>query len=439
MRLPENVLYCIRTLEQAGHRCYAVGGCVRDSLLGRTPTDYDLCTDALPERIAALFSGHTLVCAGQKHGTIGVVLDKQVYEITTFRTEGGYADSRHPDWVRFVPSLREDLARRDFTVNAMAYSPAEGYIDPFGGQEDLRAGVLRTVGDPAQRFTEDALRILRGVRFSVRFSLEPEPATEKAMQTLAPLLDKLARERVFDELCKLILPINAHQLLRFAPVLCRAIPQLAPSMGFLQHSPHHAYDVLTHTAYVVEGVPPILPLRWAALLHDIAKPVVFTRDEDGRGHFYGHAAEGAKLAEQVLLQLRAPAALRQQVVFLVEQHMTMFAPDRKLLRRRLGKHGVENCRLLLLLQKADDSAKGVPGDNDPAFFAAVEEVFAQVLQEDACLTVKDLAVDGNDLICLGFAPGKALGQVLDKLLELVQQEAVQNEKAALLAAAKEML
>ena len=439
MQLPENVLYCIRTLEQAGHRCYAVGGCVRDSLLGRTPTDYDLCTDALPETIARLFSGHTLVRAGEKHGTIGVVLQKQVYEITTFRTEGGYTDSRHPGWVRFVPSLQEDLARRDFTVNAMAYSPREGYIDPFGGQQDLQKGILRTVGDPTLRFTEDALRILRGVRFSVRFSLEPEPATEKAMQTLSPLLDNLARERVFDELCKLLLHINARQLLRFAPIICRAIPQLAPTMGFLQHSPHHAYDVLTHTAYVLEGVAPILPLRWAALLHDIAKPAVFTQDETGRGHFREHAPEGAKLAEQVLLQLRAPTALRQQVVFLVGHHMTELSPDRKLLRRRLGKYGVENCQLLLQLQKADDSAKGVPGDDNPAFFAAVEEALAQVLQEDACLTVKDLAIDGKDLLAIGFAPGKQLGQVLTRLLELVQEETIPNEKAALLAAAKEEL
>ena len=439
MKLPENVLRCIHTLESAGHRCYAVGGCVRDSLLGLTPTDYDLCTDALPEETAQLFSHFTLVRAGEKHGTIGVVIDGEVYEITTFRTEGGYTDSRHPGWVQFVPNLEEDLARRDFTVNAMAYSPTEGYIDPFGGQEDLFSKVLRTVGDPTARFTEDALRILRGVRFSVRFRLEPEPATEKAMQELSPLLDHLARERVFDELCKLILPLNATQLLRFAPVLCRAIPQLAPTMGFHQHSPHHAYDVLAHTARVLEGTAPILPLRWAALLHDIGKPRVFTQDENGRGHFHGHAAAGAQLAEEVLLTLRAPTALREQVVFLIGQHMTPFPEDRRLLRRRLGKWGVENCRLLLQLQKSDDSAKGVPGDNDPAFFARMETLLEQVLQEEACLTVKDLAITGKDLLAIGYAPGKALGQLLEKLLELVQQEALPNEKAALLAAAKEEL
>lgn len=439
MQLPENVLTCIRTLENAGHQCYCVGGCVRDSLLGRAPTDYDLCTDALPEETAALFSGCTLVRAGEKHGTIGVVMDGAVYEITTFRTEGGYQDSRHPGWVRFVPDLREDLARRDFTVNAMAYSPRDGYIDPFGGQEDLKNKILRTVGDPTARFTEDALRILRGVRFSVRFGLEPEPATEKAMAELCPLLDQLARERVFDELCKLILSINAQQLLRFAPVICRAIPLLAPEAGFCQHSPHHAFDVFTHTAHVVQGTSPILPLRWAALLHDIGKPRVFTRDENGRGHFYGHAAAGAQLAEEVLRILRAPTALREQVVFLVEHHMTPLPLDRKLLRRCLGRYGVENTRLLLQLQKADDSSKGVPGDDDPEYFAAVEALLTQLLQEDTCLTVKDLAIDGKDLLAIGYTPGKQLGQALAKLLELVQQEELPNEKAALLAAAKEEL
>ncbi|MBO5317841.1 MAG: HD domain-containing protein [Oscillospiraceae bacterium] len=439
MKLPENVLVCIRTLENAGHQCYAVGGCVRDSLLGRTPTDYDLCTDALPEETVALFSDHTLVRAGEKHGTIGVVMDGQVYEITTFRTEGGYTDSRHPGWVRFVPDLREDLKRRDFTVNAMAYSPTQGYIDPFGGAQDLQNGVLRTVGDPTDRFTEDALRILRGVRFSVRFGLEPEFATEKSMQQLCPLLDSLARERVFDELCKLILSINARQILRFAPVLCRAIPQLAPCRDFCQHSPHHAYDVLTHTAYVVENTAPVLPLRWAALLHDIGKPQVFTQDENSRGHFYGHAAAGAQMASEILQTLRAPTALREKVVFLIQHHMTPFSPDKKLLRRRLGKYGVENCRLLLQLQKADDRAKGVPGDNDPEFFSLMEELLEQVLREDACLTVRDLDVDGKDLIAIGFAPGKQLGQMLERLLELVQQEELPNEKAALLAAAKEEL
>jgi len=214
MVLPEAVLYCISRLNKAGFDAYCVGGCVRDSLLGIVPHDYDLCTNATPEKIRQVFADHALVLAGEKHGTVGVVIDRQVYEITTFRTEGGYQDSRHPDWVTFVPTVEEDLSRRDFTVNAIAYSPEKGYIDPFGGQRDLSSHVLRAVGDPTTRFTEDALRILRGVRFAVRFALTPEPATEKAMTALAPALDKIARERIFDELCKLLPTVKAADLLR---------------------------------------------------------------------------------------------------------------------------------------------------------------------------------------------------------------------------------
>ena len=188
MKLPQEVQYCITSLEAAGFEAYAVGGCVRDSLLGLTPADYDMCTDAKPEQICQLFAGHQLLHHGQKHGTVGVVLEGQVFEITTFRTEGGYEDSRHPSWVKFVPTIEEDLARRDFTVNAMAYNPKRGYVDPFGGQKDLENKILRTVGDPEARFREDARRILRGARFSARFQLTPEAATQAAMERLAPLI-----------------------------------------------------------------------------------------------------------------------------------------------------------------------------------------------------------------------------------------------------------
>ena len=346
MKLPEQVLTCIHTLEEAGYAAYCVGGCVRDSLLGLTPHDYDLCTNATPDQIAALFSHHTLVRSGEKHGTIGVVFEKNVYEITTFRTEGGYQDSRHPDWVRFVPTVQEDLSRRDFTVNAMAYNPKEGLVDPFGGQDDLQNKILRAVGEPSLRFTEDALRILRGVRFALRFHLTAEPKTQEAMFRLTPLMDKLARERVFDELCKLLPLVTAQDLLQYRSVITQVIPELSQSVDFDQHSPHHAYDVFTHTAYVVENTPPQLPLRLAALLHDVAKPVVFTQDENGRGHFKGHAGVGAQMADEILRRLKAPNALREQVVFLIERHMLPLEPDRKLLRRRLGKFGVENCQMV---------------------------------------------------------------------------------------------
>lgn len=437
MYLPENILGCIHSLEAAGFSAYAVGGCVRDALLGLTPHDYDLCTDALPEDTARVFSQYPLVRSGEKHGTVGVVMDGQVIEITTFRTEGGYQDSRHPDWVRFVSALEEDLARRDFTVNAIAYSPKTGYIDPFGGAADLKNKILRAVGDPAARFTEDALRILRGVRFAVRFGLQPEQATEQAMASLAHLQDKLAKERIFDELCKLLPLVTAGDLHRFAPVLTAVIPELKPMVGFLQHTPHHAYDVYTHTALVTEGVGKDLSLRWAALLHDAGKPGSFTMDEDGRGHFKGHAHLSAKIAEAVLHRLKAPTALREEVVLLIKQHMSPLEPDKGLLRRRLGQYGLETVRKMLALQKADFAGKGVDGDT--AVFSQVEALLEEILLEEACFTIKDLAVNGQDLINLGFAPGPAIGACLASLLEQVQDEILPNEKQTLLHAAKRML
>jgi len=421
---------CLGTLEQAGFEAYAVGGCVRDSLLGTIPHDYDLCTNALPEEIAGLFPGYTLVRSGEKHGTIGVVVDKEVIEITTFRTEGGYVDGRHPDWVKFVPNLWEDLARRDFTINAMAYSPKTGYCDLFGGRHDLQNCILRTVGDPRERFTEDALRILRGVRFAVRFRLYPEKDTLEAMLELAPLMDKLAKERVFDELCKLLPLVTAEDLMLYRPILVQVVPALAGCVGFQQHNPHHRYDVYTHTAQVVGATPADLAVRWAALLHDCGKPDCFSLDENGIGHFYGHAEISAQKAEQTLFDLKAPAALRERVSLLVSQHMTPLEPDKKILRRRLGKYGTDACYQLLALQEADFSGE------DSQKFQTIYQLLLAVQEEDACLTIRDLQINGADLLAAGFAPGPEIGKRLQWLLEQVQDEVIPNEKAALLAACK---
>ena len=253
--LPTPVRQCLDTLERSGYRCYAVGGCVRDAALGLIPHDFDLCTAATPEQMRQVFSRYDLVLAGEKHGTVGVITPEGVVEITTFRTEGDYRDNRHPDWVRFVTDIEADLSRRDFTVNAMAWSPVHGFADPFGGEKDLSAGVLRAVGDPRQRFREDSLRILRGLRFSVRYDLLIEENTLQAMEELAPLMDHLARERVFDELCKLLPIISAEKLLQFGKILSAVIPELAPTIGFDQHNPHHAFDLFTHIAHVTAAVP----------------------------------------------------------------------------------------------------------------------------------------------------------------------------------------
>lgn len=436
MFLPQSVSQCMDTLEQAGFEVYAVGGCVRDSLLGITPHDYDLCSNASPQQLCQVFSQFSLVRSGEKHGTIGVVTDEGVVEITTFRTEGDYQDGRHPGWVRFVSTIEEDLSRRDFTINAMAYSPRTGVVDPWGGQADLQQKILRTVGDPTLRFTEDALRILRGVRFAVRFDLTPQPETLDAMFQLAPLMDNLARERVFDELCKLLPLVNAEDLLYYTPVLVQAIPELAPCVGFQQHSPHHAYDVFTHIAHVVEATPQSLSLRWAALLHDAGKPSCYILGNDGRGHFPDHARHSAQIADSVLRRLKASTALREEVVFLVSHHMTPIEPEKRIVLRRLSRYGVDRLLALLDLQMADMGSKGTGISNGMGHFRQIRQLIADLLAEQACLQIKDLAVDGSELIALGYTPGPALGRCLEWLLNLVQDDELPNEKDVLLQAAK---
>ena len=435
MFLPEYVTECIDALESAGFAAYAVGGCVRDACLGLTPQDYDLCTAALPEQTEAVFSHRKLVLTGKKHGTVGIITGGGVVEITTYRTEGSYQDNRHPDWVEFVTAVEEDLSRRDFTVNAMAYSPIRGFADPFGGREDLKNGILRAVGDPELRFREDSLRILRGIRFAARFRLTPDAATEKAMFALAPLMENLARERVFEELCKFLLDATAEDVLRWAPILAAVIPELGPMIGFDQHSPYHAFDLMGHTAHVVENTPRDLTLRWTALLHDTGKIPTFTRDETGRGHFYGHAGESAKIADNVLRRLKAPTALRETVVEIIGLHMNKLEPTRKAVRRCLNRLGPEKFEMLLKQQTADMCSKGIIHPPVLEHFSRLRQIRDELLAEAACFSLKDLALNGHDLMALGYE-GKAIGAELNRLLELVLDERAENTKEALLSALK---
>ena len=436
MYLPDLIQKCISSLEDAGFAAYAVGGCVRDSLLGLTPHDYDLCTNALPQQTKAVFRDYRLVLAGEKHGTVTVVTPEGNVEITTFRTEGAYRDNRHPDWVKFVDSVESDLARRDYTVNAMAYSPARGFADPFGGRADLEAKVLRAVGNPVTRFQEDSLRILRGMRFAVKYGLSVDPATENAMESQAHLMDNLAEERIFGELCKLLPLVSVEDLCRFAPILAAVIPELQPMIGFNQHSPHHAYDLFTHTAHVTAGVSADLTLRWAALLHDTGKITTFTRDATGRGHFYGHAKESARIADAILRRLKAPTALREAAVLLIEKHMTRLLPEETFLRRQAAKLGFPFLYELLTLQKADMGSKGTGEDDGSALFAQTEEMLHKLEAEHLCLSLKDLAVNGSDLMALGFS-GRAIGTCLNALLGEVLEQRLPNEKQALLTLAAE--
>ena len=439
MIIPEYVQKLMNRLEDAGFEAWAVGGCVRDDALGITPHDYDLCTSALPDETRELFSDCQLVLAGVKHGTVGVITETDVVEITTFRTEGDYSDNRHPGWVKFVPTIEEDLSRRDFTTNAMAYSPIRGYADPFGGRDDLKRKRLRAVGDPKLRFREDALRILRGARFAARFGLEIEAETLSAMFQERELMDSLARERVFSELTKFLSLASAGLILKLEPILTQVIPELAPCVGFDQRNPHHVYDVFTHMAMVTERLPNDPALRFAGILHDVGKPATMTVDSRGQGHFYDHARVSAELTEEILRRLKAPNAFREETVWLVKHHMSLYSPEPKSVRKALSRHGIQRLRLLTELQRADVGGKGV-GKSDRVqqitdFRAAVEALAAK----EGEISLKRLAVKGGDLIAVGFPQTPELGEALKRLLEMVIAEEVANEKEALLAQAKQWL
>jgi len=432
MVLPEHIIRCTERLEKAGYAVYAVGGCVRDDCLGRPPHDFDLCTSALPEQTEAVFADYPLQLEGKQHGTVCVVTEAEVVEITTFRAEGPYSDNRHPDWVRFVSQVELDLARRDFTINAMAWSPVRGYADPFHGREDLEKGLLRTVGDPWQRFREDALRILRGVRFASRYGLSLDPETEKAMFALAPTLQNLAQERIYDELNRILPLLSGGDMIRFAPVLTEAIPELKPMVGFDQRSPHHAYDLYTHVAHVLDKMPADLELRWAALLHDVGKVPTFSQDSTGRGHYYDHAKVGAEMASEILRRFRATTALRTRVVTLIRQHMTRLKPARTELWYSLKELGWDTVRKCLTLQEADMSSKGVPNPKEQLRYHKVRRYLDQLEADNVCISIKELAVSGRDLMALGYQ-GTAVGYKMRELLDLVMTEQVENTKEALLA------
>lgn len=431
LQIPGYVKRLMEKLEQAGHRTWAVGGCVRDSLLGLAPHDWDLCTSALPEQTAAVFSDLPLIRNGEKHGTIAVCAEGEVVEITTLRSEGSYTDGRHPDWVKFVPDLRQDLARRDFTVNAMAWSPAGGLQDPFGGAGDLKAGILRAVGDPETRFREDGLRILRGLRFAARFSLSIDPETGRAMNDCAGLLGKIAAERIYTELMGFLPHATAALLCGYAPVICAVIPELRASLGFQQHNPHHSLDVYGHIARVVEAAPPTEELRLAALLHDVGKPRCFTRDENGVGHFHGHARVGAEMAGEILDRLRCPTKRKERVVTLIAYHGSCRNTSEKTVRRLLRKLGEDMTRQLLELDRAD--CHGKPTDDHQEVFDQFEEVLNRVLAEKPCFSLKDLAISGKDLQALGLTPGPRMGRVLNTLLDRVAEGSLENDRDRLLA------
>ena len=419
-------------LQAAGYEAWIVGGCVRDALLGLPPKDYDLTTSALPEETQRIFAAYPRIETGLRHGTVTVLLEGEPLEITTYRVDGAYSDARHPGGVTFTRSLRQDAARRDFTINAMAYAPGQGLQDFFGGQADLAQGTIRAVGRAETRFHEDALRILRALRFAsvLDFTLEAEP--HQAALACAPLLAAVSAERVSGELGKLLCGTAAGRVLRDYPdVLGVVLPEILPMVGLDHRNPHHCYDVWTHTTVAVDHVPPELPLRLAMLLHDIGKPDTFSLGEDGQGHFYGHPRRSVELAEGILSRLRFPRRTRERVLTLVRYHDAVLEESPQRVRRWLNKLGPEVFFGLLAIQGGDAAAQAPAYCTRLDHLRRLETLARQVLDQAPCLTVRDLAVGGEDLLALGYR-GPAIGRALRALLDQVLSETVSNEKNALL-------
>lgn len=424
-------LAVLQRLEDAGHRAVLVGGCVRDSLLGIPPHDYDAATSALPEQIKAACGDLPCLDIGIQHGTITVLSGGIPVETTTFRKETTYSDHRHPDAVEFTGDLREDLARRDFTVNAIAWEHA-GLVDPFGGQADLKRKLIRCVGDPDRRFGEDALRILRGLRLTAQLEFTIHPDTAAAIRRCAADLNHVARERIWAEFARLLCSPGARRvLLDFPDVAAQIIPELAPCVGFDQKNYHHCYDVYTHSVMALDHTPPLLPVRLAALLHDVGKPDTFTVDSDGVGHFYGHAKASAALTDAALRRLRVPNGLREQVLVLVQRHDLPVEPNRRWVGRWLSRLGEDAFFQLLEVKRGDRAACADPTLPSPDPLELAEHLARELLEQQACLSLKDLAVDGRDCIAAGLA-GKEIGILLQSLLAYVSEGTLPNERTVLL-------
>ena len=430
--LPQEVREILTTLEEAGFAAFAVGGCVRDSLLGRTPDDWDLTTSARPEQVMALFAPHAIP-TGLQHGTVTVRRGGGSYEVTTFRADGVYSDHRHPDEVRFTDTLEEDLGRRDFTVGAMAMDRTEHLTDPFGGVADLRRRVIRCVGQADRRFAEDALRILRGLRFASVLDFTVEEETAAAMRRRSGELRHIAAERIRVELEKLLCGKAACRvLLEYPDVLGAVVPEILPNVGLDQRNEHHCYNVWSHIAHAVAAAPPEPILRWTLLFHDIGKAKCFTVDDRGVGHFYGHGKVSTALAEEAMRRLKFDNDTRHTVARLVDWHDRDIPRTHKSLRRALNALGEQDLRRLIAVKRADNAAQA------PAYHAPVqreldraEEIVAELLAADECFSLRQLAVNGRDVTALGLS-GPAVGRMLARLLEEVLEERLPNEKTALL-------
>lgn len=438
--LPEKVNKIITTLEAHGYEAYAVGGCVRDSMLGRVPQDWDITTNAKPHQVKELFS-HT-IDTGIQHGTVTVMLSHEGFEVTTYRIDGEYEDARHPKKVEFTGNLLEDLKRRDFTINAMAYNEKSGLVDAFDGKGALTRGVIRCVGRADERFSEDALRMLRAVRFAAQLGFSIEEETRAAICRLAPNIARVSAERIQTELVKLLLSAHPDTLRTAYETGLTAVflPEFDRMMECAQNNPHHCYSVGEHTLEAMRQSDCGKVVRLAMLLHDVAKPLCRSTDEAGVDHFYGHPKAGSEMAGAILRRLKFDNDTTDAVCRLVEWHDDNPALSGRGVRRAIHRVGEGQYPALFAVKRADILAQSdFRRAEKLAYVAEYEQLYGQIEKEQQCLSIQELAVDGNDLIALGMKPGKKLGEVLKSLLELVLDEPECNTKERLLAEARKMI
>lgn len=438
--LPKNVKLIIDILNKNGFEAFVVGGCVRDSIIGLTPHDWDICTNAKPEEIKNCFSNFNTFDSGLKHGTISIVIDSEVFEVTTYRIDGAYSDNRRPDSVTFTSDITKDLARRDFTVNAMAYNEQYGLLDPYGGRNDLSEKIIRCVGNSDFRFNEDALRIIRALRFASVYDFVIENETSESISKNADLLKNIAVERISVEFNKLLCGNGAEEILNnYRDVIAVFIPEIKPMFDYSQHTKHHNRDLWRHTTYSVKSIDKMPLLRMSMLLHDIGKPKACKRDEDGTCHFKGHPKYSAEIAETILRRLKYPTNFIETCVTLIKYHDVRFNGSKRQLRHVMNAIGDKNVELLLKIQRADIMAQ-----SDYKHKEKLEKlnlacrVYEEILADKDCFTLKQLEINGNDIKKLGVTEGVKIGKILKMLLSLVIEDKLENEKSALLNKAEEI-
>lgn len=456
IEIPTGAAYILQQLNKHGYEAYIVGGCVRDSLLGKQPNDWDITTSAKPEEVKAIF--HRTIDTGIQHGTVTVLVDREIlddgsgslashtdyaFEVTTYRVDGVYTDHRRPESVCFTASLEEDLKRRDFTINAMAYNPEQGVIDIFGGQEDLEKGIIRCVGEASERFDEDALRILRAVRFAAQLDFVIEDQTREAMRDQAKFLEDISVERICTELTKMIVSKHPERLEEAYELGLTQmfLPEFDVMMQTPQNNQYHLYDVGHHTLKVMEAVPATTVLRYAALLHDVGKPKCKTTDETGVDHFYGHQELSAKMARTTLRRLKLDNDTIDQVCRLVKNHdygLSGDGPGMKSFRRFVAQLGAEHFADFLEIRKGDMAGQSAYHlEQRRQVIAHMEAMYAEIIEQKQCLKLSELAIGGKDLIAIGVKPGPDMGRILKALLNRVLEEPELNTREQLLAIVKE--